>query len=346
MVGPLYRLDRLGSGYCSGHANKARTRQRSGPRLASAALDHYFLFHDALRLSAALPPAHISQYCSSVALGILILGLTVRWIAILSLGKAFSANVAIRSTQRIYQAGLYSLVRHPFYSGLLLVFLAVGLHSRNAITLLCAFVPPTAALLYRIHVEELALQAAFGNEYRAYMTRTKRGSIRAAATISGGRSFAIPAVTWHNAKGSRCPAVLTLSIRNAIAGDEEIIVSLWRACGLATSYNDLMKDFRFARASSNSDILVGVSPEGQIVGSVMVGHDGHRGWLYYVAAAPGHRLQGIGKQMVAAAEEWLRDRKVAKVMLLVRDTNGQVVEFYSRVGFEAVPRVVMQKWLI
>jgi len=140
--------------------------------------------------------------------------------------------------------------------------------------------------------------------------------------------------------------VFTLSIRNATADDEEDIVSLWRTCGLAASHNDLAQDFRFARAKPNSDILVGISPEGQIVGSVMAGHDGHRGWLYYVAAAPDRRLQGIGKQMVAAGEEWLRDRKVVKVMLLVRDTNRQVVDFYNHVGFEAVPRVVMQKWLV
>jgi ribosomal protein S18 acetylase RimI-like enzyme len=140
--------------------------------------------------------------------------------------------------------------------------------------------------------------------------------------------------------------VFTGSIRCASTDDEEDIVALWRACGLETSYNDLAQDFRFARAKPNSDILVGVSPEGRIVGSVMAGHDGHRGWLYYVAAAPERRLQGIGKQMVAAGEEWLRDRKVAKVMLLVRDTNRQVVDFYNRIGFEAIPRVVMQKWLV
>jgi ribosomal protein S18 acetylase RimI-like enzyme len=140
--------------------------------------------------------------------------------------------------------------------------------------------------------------------------------------------------------------MLTLSIRNALVGDEENIVSLWHACGLAASHNDLRQDFRFARAKPNSDVLVGVCPEGEVIGSVMAGHDGHRGWLYYVAAAPDRRLQGIGKQMVAAGEAWLRDRKVVKVMLLVRETNTQIVDFYSHAGYAAVPRVVMQKWLV
>ena len=140
--------------------------------------------------------------------------------------------------------------------------------------------------------------------------------------------------------------MFTLSIRFASAGDEEDIVALWCTCGLKTPYNDLAQDFRFARAKPNSDILVGVNPEGRIVGSVMTGHDGHRGWLYYVATAPHCQLQGVGRQIVAAGEEWLRGRGVVKVMLLVRDTNTQVVDFYKHIGFETLPRVVMQKWLV
>ena len=140
--------------------------------------------------------------------------------------------------------------------------------------------------------------------------------------------------------------MFSLSIRCASADDEEDIVALWRACGLQTSYNDLAQDFRVARAKPNSDILVGVSTEKRIVGSVMAGHDGHRGWLYYVATAPDCQLQGIGRQMVAAGEQWLRERRGVKVMLLVRDTNKQVVDFYRHIGFEAVPRIVMQKWLV
>ena len=99
------------------------------------------------------------------------------------------------------------------------------------------------------------------------------------------------------------------------------------------------------RAANNSDVLVGIHENGNLVGSVMVGHDGHRGWMYYVAADPNYRKQGIGRRMTAAAQQWLKDRKVVKVMLLVRETNTQVVDFYKRLGFETVPRVVMQKSL-
>ena len=136
-----------------------------------------------------------------------------------------------------------------------------------------------------------------------------------------------------------------LTVRNATSADEAAVVNLWQACGLVTSYNDPALDFRFALARTSSDVLVGVDTEGGIVGSVMVGHDGHRGWVYYVAASPRHRRQGIGRNMVEAAEHWLKERGVGKVMLLVRETNTQVVDFYRHIGFEAVPRVVMQKWL-
>jgi ribosomal protein S18 acetylase RimI-like enzyme len=136
-----------------------------------------------------------------------------------------------------------------------------------------------------------------------------------------------------------------LTIRSATADDEATIAALWEACGLVTSYNDPAEDFRFARGKSNSDVLVGIHEDGNLVGSVMVGHDGHRGWVYYVAADPNYRKEGIGRRMTKAAEQWLKDRKVLKVMLLVRETNTPVVDFYKRLGFEIPPRVVMQKWL-
>ncbi|MEJ1937283.1 GNAT family N-acetyltransferase, partial [Nostoc sp. NIES-2111] len=69
------------------------------------------------------------------------------------------------------------------------------------------------------------------------------------------------------------------------------------------------------------------------------------GWLYYVAAAPEARGTGIGRSMVAAAEAWLRERGIAKVQLMVRETNTKVVSFYEQLGFEVAPRVLMSKWL-
>jgi len=140
------------------------------------------------------------------------------------------------------------------------------------------------------------------------------------------------------------PSAATLTIRSANAHDEAAVVALWRACDLVTSYNDPAHDFRFARGKENSDVLVGVN-EGRIAGTVMVGCDGHRGWVYYVATHPDNRKRGIGKRMVEAAEQWLQKRGIVKVLLLIRESNTDVVNFYSQIGFEAIPRVVMQKWL-
>lgn len=137
-----------------------------------------------------------------------------------------------------------------------------------------------------------------------------------------------------------------LEIRSAHADDEPGIAALWRACDLVASYNDPATDFRFAKAGPCSDVLVGQNSDGDICGSVMVGHDGHRGWLYYVAADPASRGLGYGRQMVEAGEAWLRERGVVKVQLLVRETNTKVVAFYEHLGFEVAPRTVMTKWLI
>jgi ribosomal protein S18 acetylase RimI-like enzyme len=137
---------------------------------------------------------------------------------------------------------------------------------------------------------------------------------------------------------------VTIDIRAACEADENAVTALWHACNLTAPYNDPSSDFRFALGKASSDILV-AAEGGEIVGSVMVGHDGHRGWLYYVAVAPQHRKKGIGRALVKAAEQWLSDRGVPKVHLMVRETNATVVEFYARMGYDPMPRVNMQKWL-
>jgi protein-S-isoprenylcysteine O-methyltransferase Ste14 len=108
------------------------------------------------------------------ALVLIVAGLAVRIAAIVALGRSFSANVAIRSTQTVLRKGLYRVVRHPSYLGMEIIFLAAGIHTHNWASLATAFVLPTIAVLYRIHVEEAALLGAFGDEYAEYMRVTKR----------------------------------------------------------------------------------------------------------------------------------------------------------------------------
>ena len=137
---------------------------------------------------------------------------------------------------------------------------------------------------------------------------------------------------------------MELTIRVASPDDAAEVARLWRNCGLVVHYNDPASDFRFACDGPASAVLVG-SEHGEIVGSVMVGHDGHRGWLYYLACAPSRQNMGIGRRMVAAAEDWLRARGVVKVQLMVREANATVTGFYQRLGFETMPRIAMSKWL-
>jgi ribosomal protein S18 acetylase RimI-like enzyme len=136
-----------------------------------------------------------------------------------------------------------------------------------------------------------------------------------------------------------------LTIRPASAADETSVVALWQACGLVVPHNDPAADFRFAKRGPDSDVLIGVDENGRIASSVMVGHDGHRGWLYYVATDPDTRGAGIGRQIVSAAEDWLRERGVRKVQLMIRETNTAVAKFYEQIGYKTEPRVVMSKWL-
>lgn len=115
-----------------------------------------------------------ASWVGMAGLVLFVIGLAVRWSAITTLGRFFSVNVAIRSDQTVQKRGLYRFVRHPSYSGVLLIFTAIGLCTRNWLDLAIMLLPTTAALLYRIRVEEAALHQAFGEEYGAYCRSTKR----------------------------------------------------------------------------------------------------------------------------------------------------------------------------
>jgi protein-S-isoprenylcysteine O-methyltransferase Ste14 len=115
-----------------------------------------------------------ASWLRTVALAMMAAGLAIRWTAIVSLGRSFSTNVAIRTGQTMYKSGLYRWVRHPSYSGMLLSFASIGVWERNWISLAFVTVLPMAALLYRMHVEEAALTDAFGESYRAYCSETRR----------------------------------------------------------------------------------------------------------------------------------------------------------------------------
>lgn len=134
-------------------------------------------------------------------------------------------------------------------------------------------------------------------------------------------------------------------IVSAIAdADIPAVVTLWERCELTRPWNDPKADILFARGKDNSEVLVG-RVDNIIVATAMVGHDGHRGWLYYVATDPDRQKQGHGRTIVAAAENWLRGRGIPKIQLLVRAGNTKVQAFYKTLNFEEQERIVYAKWL-
>ena len=127
-----------------------------------------------LFLRVALPQGRLPhpQIDYVIGLSLFLLGLIIRWIAIIHLGRFFTVNVAIADDHELITTGPYRYVRHPSYTGTLLIFLGFGLCTLNIFSLAAIFLPITAAFLWRMHVEETALREAFGERYREYTAAT------------------------------------------------------------------------------------------------------------------------------------------------------------------------------
>jgi ribosomal protein S18 acetylase RimI-like enzyme len=121
-------------------------------------------------------------------------------------------------------------------------------------------------------------------------------------------------------------------------------VALWRDAGLARPWNDPEDDLRRAIAGPSSTILAGREGD-ELVATAMVGHDGHRGWVYYLAVRPDRRSHGHGRAMMRACENWLAARDVLKINLMVRTENDAVLAFYRALGYGHDDVVVMSKRL-
>jgi ribosomal protein S18 acetylase RimI-like enzyme len=126
--------------------------------------------------------------------------------------------------------------------------------------------------------------------------------------------------------------------------DIAAVVALWQRCGLTRPWNDPEADIALARQGSNAAVLLGRDGDA-VVASVLVGHDGHRGCVYYVAVDPEHRKKGFGRAIMSAAEDWLRARGILKLNLMVRPDNTQVQAFYETLDYDEQERMVYAKWL-
>ncbi|MCW1383119.1 GNAT family acetyltransferase [Novosphingobium sp. KCTC 2891] len=127
---------------------------------------------------------------------------------------------------------------------------------------------------------------------------------------------------------------VTHTLREATAADEAAVVALWQAAGLTRPWNDPNADFRMAQGTPASCVLV-AEHAGDMAGAVMVGFDGHRGWVYYLGVDPARQRTGTGRALMAAAEDWLKARDCPKIMFMVRSDNLATKAFYAALGYES-----------
>ena len=130
----------------------------------------------------------------------------------------------------------------------------------------------------------------------------------------------------------------------AIAADAGAVIALWEACGLTRPWNDPALDFHRALEGDTSAILL-LRDGDALAASVMVGSDGHRGWVYYLAVAPDRRRAGLGRTLMGAAEAWLRAKGAPKLQLMVRGSNEEALRFYEALGLERQDVVTLGRFL-
>ena len=119
-------------------------------------------------------------------------------------------------------------------------------------------------------------------------------------------------------------------------------IELWHEVGLTRPWNDPAADLDRALGGPASTVLCALDGD-LLIGTAMVGDDGHRGWIYYLAVRPGRQGSGVGRALIEASEGWLRGRGVPKVNLMVRSTNRVVLGFYDSLGYADADTVVLAR---
>jgi ribosomal protein S18 acetylase RimI-like enzyme len=137
----------------------------------------------------------------------------------------------------------------------------------------------------------------------------------------------------------------TFAIRAFERDDTERVVALWRDCGLVVPWNDPYRDIERKLAEQPELFLVGEAA-GVVVASVMVGYDGHRGWMNYLAVDPASRGTGFGRRLVREAEQMLTLRGCPKLNLQVRGSNSAALGFYEAIGYVVDDSVSLGKRLV
>lgn len=136
-----------------------------------------------------------------------------------------------------------------------------------------------------------------------------------------------------------------MQIRPYQESDEEAVIELWRAVSANDApHNDPATALR-KKLAVDRDLLLVAEIDGKVVGTVMGGYDGHRGWVYAVAVCPDHRRKGVGSALLRRVEEALAERGCLKVNLQVVASNLGAVKFYEILGYRVEERVSMGKRL-
>lgn len=135
---------------------------------------------------------------------------------------------------------------------------------------------------------------------------------------------------------------MTFAIRVCRDEDVAAVIALWNACDILRPHHDPMREVAFVREATNGELFLAFAGD-RLVGSVMVGHDGHRAWMYRIAVDPALRGRGHGRALLAQAEAWAIARRLPKLMLLIREGNEKTMSFYEGLGYRQEPRLVLSK---
>lgn len=135
-----------------------------------------------------------------------------------------------------------------------------------------------------------------------------------------------------------------MNISTLASTDFDAAAALWEFAGLTRPWNPPELDLQRALDGPSSTVL-GSFDGDLLTGTVMAGHDGHRGWVYYLAVANDQQRSGVGRALMGAAEGWLREQGAVKVQLMVRASNQIATGFYDRLGYEDADVQVLAKWL-
>ena len=122
-------------------------------------------------------------------------------------------------------------------------------------------------------------------------------------------------------------------IRPYQASDNEAVIGLWTICALISPFNDPQKDIA-RKLKVAPDLFLVAELEGKLVGTAMVGYEGHRGWINYLAVAPGRQRTGIGRLLMEHAEGKLRALGCPKINLQMRKDNFEAEKFYTSIGYK------------